>query len=81
LPSQATQGAGGAKVGGRVQDKGSESAFSVTLRIVMLSALLLLAINAVVSARRLNAPAVSGAADMPFRPNGWPRARRPPPRP
>jgi len=49
------------------RNEGSESAFSVTLRIVVLSALLLLAINAVFAARQLRAPAASDAADMPLR--------------
>jgi two-component system, cell cycle sensor histidine kinase PleC len=63
LASRASQGAGALTQGGS-RDEGSESVFSVTLRIVVLSALLLLAVNAVIAARQLKAPAAADASAL-----------------
>ncbi|MGC1303272.1 MAG: hypothetical protein WA840_12955, partial [Caulobacteraceae bacterium] len=66
MASRATQG-GVAAADGGTGDTGSESVFSVTLRIVVLSALLLLALNAVFAAGRLRAPAAPDASNLPLR--------------
>jgi two-component system, cell cycle sensor histidine kinase PleC len=67
LASRAKHGAGGAAGKGGSQGASSESVFSVTLRIVVLTALLLVVINAVLIARRLGAPAAADTSGAPYR--------------
>ncbi len=68
MASRATHNSAGGATGRKgSQGDSSESVFSVTLRIVVLTALLLVVINAVLTARRLGAPAAADTSGAPYR--------------
>ncbi len=67
MASRATHSAGGATGRKGSQGDSSESVFSVTLRIVVLTALLLVVINAVFTARHMGSPAAADTSGAPYR--------------